>query len=209
MSYAKIRPRRGTASQWTTANPILAEGEIGVEVPDDGVGTGLVKIKFGDGSTAWTDLPYGTEPAPIVQNLETDATDKVPSVSAVKAGFDEINQNLNNIGTISTEEQVIGKWIDGKPLYRKTVLFTSGSGFGEWALTDYISDYENVFLDTNFTLGYIEKNGVVSDCFYGTWGGEQRFSYVVIGNTTSKKFQVQRERTMKICATFLYTKTTD
>lgn len=61
MSFAKIRPRRGTASQWNNANPILAEGEIGIEVPSTGVGTGTVKIKFGDGSTHWNDLPYGVD----------------------------------------------------------------------------------------------------------------------------------------------------
>ena len=90
MSFAKIRPRRGTATQWTNANPILSEGEIGIEVPSTGVGTGLVKIKFGDGVTAWKNLPYGVnESASIVQNLDTEATDKVPSVSAVKAGINE------------------------------------------------------------------------------------------------------------------------
>lgn len=58
MAYAKIKPRRGTATQWTTSNPVLAEGEIGYEVPDDGIGKGLVNMKMGDGVTAWTSLPY-------------------------------------------------------------------------------------------------------------------------------------------------------
>ena len=61
MSFAKIRPRRGTANQWSNANPILAEGEIGIEVPSTGVGTGTVKIKFGDGSSHWNDLHYGID----------------------------------------------------------------------------------------------------------------------------------------------------
>lgn len=58
MANAKIRPRRGTVTQWATVNPILAEGEIGIEFPNTGVGTGKVKIKFGDGSTRWNSLPY-------------------------------------------------------------------------------------------------------------------------------------------------------
>ena len=37
--YAKIRPRRGTATEWSILNPVLAEGELGVEFPDSGVGT--------------------------------------------------------------------------------------------------------------------------------------------------------------------------
>lgn len=42
--------RRGLASEWTTANPVLAAGELGVTTD-----TGVVKI--GDGSNAWSDLP--------------------------------------------------------------------------------------------------------------------------------------------------------
>lgn len=58
MSFYKIRPRSGTKSQWETANTVLAEREIGYELPDGGIGTGLVKMKMGDGVTPWNDLPY-------------------------------------------------------------------------------------------------------------------------------------------------------
>lgn len=63
MSYAKIRPRRGTAYEWSTVNPILDEGELGIEFPDSGIGTGLCKFKLGDGSTKWNDLPYAFDAA--------------------------------------------------------------------------------------------------------------------------------------------------
>ena len=86
--YYKIRPKSGTASQWATANTVLGVREIGFEVPTGGVGKGLVKMKMGDGVTPWNKLPYaivdGLSVTAIVQNLDTDATDKVPSVSAVK-----------------------------------------------------------------------------------------------------------------------------
>ena len=47
----KIQLRRDTASNWSTNNPVLAEGEIGIEID-----TTLMKV--GDGTTAWNDLPY-------------------------------------------------------------------------------------------------------------------------------------------------------
>lgn len=47
----QIQFRRGTASQWTSANPTLASGELGFETD-----TGYAKI--GNGSTAWNSLPY-------------------------------------------------------------------------------------------------------------------------------------------------------
>ena len=56
--YAKIRPRRSTATEWSIINPVLQEGELAVEYPDTGVGTGLCKFKIGDGRTQWNDLKY-------------------------------------------------------------------------------------------------------------------------------------------------------
>lgn len=47
----KIQLRRGTTSQWSTANTILLAGEQGYE-------TDTKRIKIGDGSTAWNSLPY-------------------------------------------------------------------------------------------------------------------------------------------------------
>jgi hypothetical protein len=47
----RIQHRRGTATQWTTANPILAGGELGYE-SDTG------KFKIGNGTLAWNALPY-------------------------------------------------------------------------------------------------------------------------------------------------------
>ena len=45
-----IRLRRGTAAQWAAANPVLAQGEPGVDTT-----TGALRI--GDGARAWLDLP--------------------------------------------------------------------------------------------------------------------------------------------------------
>lgn len=47
-----IQFRRGVAAAWASANPTLAEGELGLELD-----TGLFKI--GNGSSAWLALPYG------------------------------------------------------------------------------------------------------------------------------------------------------
>ncbi|WP_143745078.1 hyaluronate lyase N-terminal domain-containing protein [Megasphaera cerevisiae] len=46
-----VQHKTGTAAQWTSVNPTLAKGEIGVEI-DAG------RIKIGDGITAWENLPY-------------------------------------------------------------------------------------------------------------------------------------------------------
>ncbi len=47
----QIQLRRDSSSNWTSANPTLALGELGLET--DGY-----KYKIGDGATAWTSLSY-------------------------------------------------------------------------------------------------------------------------------------------------------
>ena len=47
----RIQLRRGNGNDWTTSNPILAQGELGVEL-DTG------RIKIGDGVTSWSSLRY-------------------------------------------------------------------------------------------------------------------------------------------------------
>ena len=49
----KIQLRRGLADRWTSINPILSEGEMGIE-------TDTRKFKFGDGTTAWNSLSYAS-----------------------------------------------------------------------------------------------------------------------------------------------------
>lgn len=47
----KIQLRRDTTSNWARVNPILDDGEPGLDIT-------LNQIKYGDGSTAWMDLDY-------------------------------------------------------------------------------------------------------------------------------------------------------
>jgi hypothetical protein len=43
--------RRDTVSGWATSNPVLMEFELAIEIE-------TVKLKRGDGTTAWNDLAY-------------------------------------------------------------------------------------------------------------------------------------------------------
>ena len=50
-NVTRIVNRHDTAANWTSVNPVLAAGEMGVE-------TDTNKFKFGDGTTAWSELEY-------------------------------------------------------------------------------------------------------------------------------------------------------
>ena len=55
----RIQLRRDSALGWSTNNPILASGEIGIELSP--TPAQIVLFKLGDGITAWNSLPYQNE----------------------------------------------------------------------------------------------------------------------------------------------------
>jgi hypothetical protein len=55
----QVQLRRDTAANWVTANPTLAQGEVGIEYDTR-------RIKVGDGSTAWNSLAYATVGGPTL-----------------------------------------------------------------------------------------------------------------------------------------------
>lgn len=67
-----IQLRRGTATEWTTANPTLSVGEIGFE-------TNTGKFKVGNGSAVWTALAYAAS-QPGHSHSINDITDYTPPV---------------------------------------------------------------------------------------------------------------------------------
>lgn len=69
----RVQFRRDLKTQWETYNPILADGEIGIESDSK-------RFKLGDGINNWTSLSYSSkaladEPQQYVGNLDiTDIT---------------------------------------------------------------------------------------------------------------------------------------
>lgn len=66
----------------------------------------------------------------VVNSLSGDETAKAPSVHAVKEAL-----------SYSTTEQVVGTWIDGKPLYRKVLTGTLPNDVNFYTLLEDVSYY--------------------------------------------------------------------
>ena len=62
----QIQLRRDTAANWTSANPTLAAGELGLE-------TDTTYYKIGNGSTAWASLAYGSIAGTLANSSVTSA----------------------------------------------------------------------------------------------------------------------------------------
>lgn len=63
-----IQVRRDTAANWTSGDPTLSAGEPGFE-------TDTGRFKIGDGSTAWTSLPYAGNEVALSFALSDETTD--------------------------------------------------------------------------------------------------------------------------------------
>jgi hypothetical protein len=97
----QIQVRRGTAAQWTSANPTLAAGEQGFE-------TDTLKLKIGDGSTAWNSLAY----------VATGATGTVTSITA---GTGLSGGTITSTGTVAIDATV-ATLTGTQTLENKTIL---------------------------------------------------------------------------------------
>jgi hypothetical protein len=88
----RIQLRRGTASSWTSADPILASGEVGVE-------TDTNKVKIGDGSSNWTELDYFADvysaSAAIISYINSEIGGLIDSAPAL---LDTLNELAAAIG---------------------------------------------------------------------------------------------------------------
>lgn len=84
----QIQIRRGTATQWTTANPILAEGELGVE-------SDTSQLKVGDGVTAWTSLSYFTPTGNLTSLVDVAITSATLGQVLQYNGTSWVNADIN------------------------------------------------------------------------------------------------------------------
>lgn len=87
----RMQQRRGTASQWTSANPILAAGEIGYE-------TDTNKFKIGDGTTAWGSLSYFINAADLIDGAPAllDTMNEIAAAIGDDANFiTTVNNSLD------------------------------------------------------------------------------------------------------------------
>jgi hypothetical protein len=100
----RIQLRRDTAANWTSVNPVLANGEMGIE-------TDTLKAKVGNGSTAWSSRPYINV---LPSELTELAQDAVNSAIVAGTGLDKTYDDAANTITIDIDSTVATKtYADG------------------------------------------------------------------------------------------------
>ena len=109
MATIRIQVRRGTASQWTSTNPTLAAGEIGLE-------TDTNKIKFGTGSAAWTALSYLS-----VGDIPEIAMDAINTALSLGSGLTKSYNDATDTISISLDTAVVATLSGTQTLTNKTL----------------------------------------------------------------------------------------
>lgn len=121
-----------------------------------------------------------------------------------ETGWKETSGNTQPVKNYTYEEQVIGEWVDGKPLYRKVLEQTTTT-------TMYSGNNYNLFDVANLSIETIVKtNFIISYNNGDAIGNDFPFSYTrVMGGKLNVICTAGIANIKNIKAIMEYTKTTD
>ena len=179
MSTVLIQNRRGTSTEWSAGNPILAAGEIGYET-DSG------KTKIGNGASQWSALPYSsTDISTLATQASLDATDALVALNATQVSLDATDALVALKAPIDDPTFTTG-------ITTPKIEVTTGAGTPVGIITDYPtpgmsivpsgSGPLHISSDVNLASGKEYKvNGVA----IGAIGGGLTWSAVAGGGITT------------------------
>lgn len=119
---SKILLRNDTAARWTSNNPTLSKGQIGVQIDTK-------KFKFGDGTTPWNSLDYGAGASIAAASASTDglmsSSDFTKLAGITEGAEPNVIEVVKKNGTTLT---ITNKTVD-IAVPTKTSEITNDSGF--------------------------------------------------------------------------------
>ena len=144
----RIQLRNDLAATWTTTNPVLKKGEIGIEIDTR-------KMKVGDGTTAWKALSYMGADANDILAVINENRDNCTQIELTQGQTD-----AEGLATITNPKKgdtaIVSKLIVGdKKSY--TAYVYNGEN---WAACDGNYRADNVYFDEDLT--YTANIGVLT-----------------------------------------------
>lgn len=143
-----IQIRRDTAANWTAANPILAQGEFGVE-------TDTLKLKIGDGASPWTGLRYYHSGSPYEAGEGISINDfTINNTGIITIGTGGANGTIKANGQdIAVKGLGSAAFVDTTTLPNKDLsnLTSTGQNIGNWS-TNVTNCITEISQDINLTL---------------------------------------------------------
>lgn len=151
----RMQQRRGTASQWTTADPILAAGEIGFESDTN-------KFKIGDGVNHWADLSYFS----TIDDIVDGAPGLLDTLNEIAAALGDDPDFATKVVPLAKKTTV--QWTaDTTPIPAGTLAYDTttgkfkvGNGTATWSNTAYLINASE--MNESITSGITSRIGDVS-----------------------------------------------
>ncbi len=139
-----IQIRRGSKSEWTSADPILSSGEIGFE-------SDTYRLKVGNGSDSWTELDYIGSKEDLLRVKNSSGSSIQKSQAVYFNGYD----TYDDVPTIAP-------YISDNTISEK--LFAG-------LISDYTSDGDYAFVVSFGMINSIDTTGATSNIASGneTW----------------------------------------
>ena len=103
----------------------LLQGETAHGANGEQITGGVVVTPMYTGTKAAIEeaIALGQIPEDAVVNITDDE-----ETSSFQTQINEINSSLENLKIYSTDEKIVGTWIDGKPIYQVTITGTTANG---------------------------------------------------------------------------------
>ena len=143
-NYTRIILRHDTAANWTTVNPILSDGEIGVEID-------TLKIKVGDGIKTWNQLGYSNtkingatinENGELIISYEDNTT-----VNTGRVKGTSVSQQLIDYGTSNSPSTRPTSWSQTIPVVAD----------GEYLWTRTTTKYDDPSIEDTYSYTYAKQ----------------------------------------------------
>ena len=191
----RIQFRRDTKSRWAEINPVLMEGELGLEVDTQ-------NIKMGDGTNAWNDLEYGVGYSNVTndpgdnENLVISQKGVTELIKGIKAGitareYPVIRVSDFNTGVTESGDERKAKVLSNMNSWLNAVVFSTDNAYiGHCLLSadgrncdvyNYVFNYSaqkgvqvlsgGFGIETDGTIAYYDGyKTLYRVCNGGTWG---------------------------------------
>lgn len=138
----RIILRNDSTNNWETVKDtvVLLKGEMGIEFNPDATTAGMkTKVKIGDGTHSWSQLPYfGGEDARVFEATVANGGDHI---AALTTAVGDTEPNTHDVGIV---KELIA---DGK--YKHTAYRYNGTS---WTAMDGNYNAENVYFDEDFVF---------------------------------------------------------
>lgn len=179
---ATVKNRTDTAANWTSKNPVLAEGEIIVVQTS----AGETRLKIGDGVKTFTQLPYIDEQ--IYNNVVTSVNGQTGDVTLDISGDDvqpDWNQNdETQPDYVKNRPFYIGNPVETVLVEESTVTFEDDGGM-------YMGQLESPFSATVGETYKVSWDGTTYECACIDYSGNTvigNLSIMGVGSDTGEPF---------------------